>query len=96
VFDDQAQEVHIGVQARSGAVDGEFREAVVARQLGVRRNQLCKWNEQLGHRGAKAFGGPGRRSEANSGYLSLTLILTPSQLDTGGSEKRLITSLSVL
>ena len=28
------------------------------------RNQLYKWKEQLGKRGAKAFGGPGRRSEA--------------------------------
>ncbi len=35
----------------------------VARQLGVRRNQLYKWNEQLSKRGAKAFNGPGRRSE---------------------------------
>jgi transposase len=35
----------------------------VARELGVRRNQLYKWKEQLGKRGAKAFGGPGRRSE---------------------------------
>ena len=56
---------------------GEFkREAVrlletsqrppadLARELGVRRNQLYKWKEQLGKRGVKAFGGPGRRSEA--------------------------------
>jgi len=35
----------------------------VARDLGVRRNQLYKWKEQLSKRGAKAFGGPGRRSE---------------------------------
>ncbi len=36
----------------------------VARQLGVRRNQLYKWKEQLGKHGAKAFGGAGRGSEA--------------------------------
>jgi transposase len=36
----------------------------VARELGVRRNQLYTWKEQLGKRGAKAFGGPGRRREA--------------------------------
>ncbi|HUC97998.1 MAG TPA: transposase [Candidatus Polarisedimenticolaceae bacterium] len=36
----------------------------IARQLGVRRNQLYKWKDQLSKRGAKAFGGPGRRSEA--------------------------------
>jgi transposase len=33
----------------------------VARQLGVRRNQLYKWKEQLGKRGAKAFPGAGRQ-----------------------------------
>jgi len=38
--------------------------ADVARELGVRRNQLYKWKEQLCKRGAKAFLGPGRRSEA--------------------------------
>jgi transposase len=32
----------------------------VARQLGVRRNQLYKWKEQLDKRGAKAFAGAGR------------------------------------
>lgn len=32
----------------------------VARQLGVRRNQLYKWKEQLEKRGAKAFPGAGR------------------------------------
>ena len=34
----------------------------VARQLGVRRNQLYKWKEQLDRRGAEAFPGVGRRS----------------------------------
>lgn len=34
----------------------------VARQLGVRRNQLYKWKEQLDKRGAEAFPGKGRRS----------------------------------
>jgi transposase len=33
----------------------------VARQLGVRRNQLYKWKEQLDKRGAGAFPGKGRR-----------------------------------
>ncbi len=33
----------------------------VARQLGVRRNQLYKWKEQLSKRGAKAFSGAGRQ-----------------------------------
>lgn len=33
----------------------------VARQLGVRRNQLYKWKEQLNKRGARAFAGAGRQ-----------------------------------
>jgi transposase len=33
----------------------------VARQLGVRRNQLYKWKEQLSKRGAKAFPCAGRQ-----------------------------------
>ena len=33
----------------------------VARELGVRRNQLYKWKEQLTKRGAKAFPGAGRQ-----------------------------------
>jgi len=34
----------------------------VARQLGVRRNQLYKWKEQMDKRGAEAFPGKGKRS----------------------------------
>jgi transposase-like protein len=36
--------------------------ADLARELGVRRNQLYKWKEQLGKRGAGAFPGSGRGS----------------------------------
>ena len=32
----------------------------LARELGVRRNQLYKWKEQLDKRGTKAFPGAGR------------------------------------
>ena len=35
--------------------------ADLARELGVRRNQLYKWKEQLSKRGAKAFPGAGRQ-----------------------------------
>ena len=35
--------------------------ADLARELGVRRNQLDKWKEQLGKRGAQAFPGSGKR-----------------------------------
>ena len=35
--------------------------ADLARELGVRRNQLYKWKEQLTRRGASAFPGSGRK-----------------------------------
>lgn len=41
----------------------------LARELGVRRNQLYKWKDQLGRRGEKAFPGPGHRLE-NSDEVS--------------------------
>ena len=39
--------------------------ADLARELGVRRNQLYKWKEQLSQRGAGAFPGSGRGSGGN-------------------------------
>ena len=36
--------------------------ADLARELGVRRNQLYKWQEQLSTKGEDAFPGKGRRS----------------------------------
>ena len=36
--------------------------ADLARELGVRRNQLYKWKEQLGKRGSQAFPGTGKRA----------------------------------
>ena len=35
----------------------------LARELGVRRNQLYKWKEQLDRRGTQAFRGAGTRPE---------------------------------
>lgn len=35
----------------------------IARELGVRRNQLYKWREQLLSKGETAFPGHGRRSD---------------------------------
>ena len=37
--------------------------ADLARELGVRRNQLYKWQEQLRSKGEDAFPGKGRRAE---------------------------------
>ena len=39
--------------------------AELARELGVRRNQLYKWKEQLSQRGPTAFPGSGRGSGSN-------------------------------
>jgi transposase len=37
----------------------------LARELGVRRNQLYKWKEQLSRRGEQAFPGHGRRGASS-------------------------------
>ena len=37
----------------------------LARELGLRRNQLYKWKDQLSRRGEKAFPGHGRRSASS-------------------------------
>lgn len=39
---------------------GERSAAELARELGVRRNQLYKWREQMAQRGEGAFPGHGR------------------------------------
>lgn len=39
------------------------RAADLARELGVRRNQLYKWKEQLDRRGTQAFRGAGTHPE---------------------------------
>ena len=40
---------------------GQKPASELAREVGVRRNQLYKWKEQLGSKKEKAFRGPGRR-----------------------------------
>lgn len=45
---------------------GDKEAAQLARELGVRRNQLYKWKEQVDRRGEKAFPGKGRRSQVAS------------------------------
>jgi transposase len=37
----------------------------LARELGVRRNQLYKWKDQFSRRGEKAFPGHGHRTASN-------------------------------
>jgi transposase-like protein len=41
---------------------GQRPPAQIARELGINRNQLYKWQEQINIRGADAFPGKGRRS----------------------------------
>jgi len=38
----------------------------IARELGIRQNQIYKWKKQLENKGAVAFPGTGRTSEADS------------------------------
>ena len=42
----------------------------LALELGIRRNQLYKWKEQLGSKGEKAFRGPGRKPVAEESEVS--------------------------
>ena len=46
--------------------------ADLARELGVRRNQLYKWQEQLRTKGQNAFPGKGRRAEKDDKIARLT------------------------
>jgi transposase len=41
---------------------GQTPPADIARQLGINRNQLYKWQEQIQSKGEDAFPGKGRRS----------------------------------
>ena len=41
---------------------GKRPPAVIARELGINRNQLYKWQEQISAKGDEAFPGKGRRS----------------------------------
>ena len=42
----------------------------VARELGIKRNQLYKWREELKEKGESAFAGPGRRPLDQSDKLA--------------------------
>lgn len=41
---------------------GRKPPAEIARELGINRNQLYKWQEQINAKGSEAFPGKGRRS----------------------------------
>jgi len=43
----------------------------LARELGVRRNQLYKWQKELTDKGGKAFVGPGRKAAADDQMSAL-------------------------
>jgi transposase len=46
--------------------EGRKPAADIARELGIRRNQLYKWQEQRDEQGAAVFPGEGRRSNKSS------------------------------
>ena len=43
----------------------------IARELGVKRNQLYKWQKELQDKGGSAFKGPGRSSESSDQMAQL-------------------------
>jgi transposase len=52
--------------------EGKKSSAELARELGLRRNQLYKWKEKLDKQGSSAFPGPGRRSVTGTGTEELS------------------------
>ncbi len=49
---------------------GQKPAAQLALELGVRRNQLYKWKEQLTGKGDAAFAGPGRQPAARESEIT--------------------------
>lgn len=49
---------------------GQKSASELALELGLRRNQLYKWKEQLGSKGDKAFRGAGRPPASQEGEVS--------------------------
>ena len=45
---------------------GDKESAQLARELGVRRNQLYKWQKEIHHYGSQAFPGQGKRPRNQS------------------------------
>ena len=45
--------------------------AEIARELGIRRNMLYKWQEEFNKKGEKAFKGPGRSAVSDSNVNDL-------------------------
>ena len=61
--------------------------ADLARELGVRRNQLYKWQEQLRTKGEDAFPGKGRRAEKDDEIARLTRELERKAMGSDSIEK---------
>jgi transposase len=51
---------------------GSRPASAIARELGLRRNQLYKWQTELRARGSTAFPGPGARKERTTEVARLT------------------------
>lgn len=49
---------------------GEKPAAVIARELGIARNRLYKWAQDVDHKGEQAFAGSGR-PKASSDQLAI-------------------------
>jgi transposase-like protein len=51
---------------------GSRTGSAIAREFGIARNQLCKWQTELRARGATAFPGPGARKERTTEMARVT------------------------
>ena len=49
---------------------GEKPASQLALELGIRRNQLYKWRDQLAGKGDAAFRGPGRKPASDEGEVA--------------------------
>jgi transposase len=52
--------------------EGKKPPAEIARELGIRRNQLYKWKEKTDKQGSNAFPGAGRRSVTGAATEEIT------------------------
>ena len=59
------------IEAVRLAGSDEHTASEVAMKLGIRRNQIYKWKEELADKGGKAFSGRGRPKKADQSETSL-------------------------
>ena len=68
IYDNETQTLQQRVQAgsREAARTGQKAPADIARELGIKRNQLYKWQDEVHAKGEEAFPGRGRQAPAEA------------------------------